>query len=109
MSGEESRGDGRRDWTPSTRLTSKWLFLFVSELYVSGLTFSLVLMAKNVKVSSEREFFDGFFPGLVEDIVKEGENDEETGDAVRRMREVSINIELSLTLSSRVCHVYTCR
>lgn len=53
-------------------------------------------MAKNVKVSLEREFFDGFFPGLVEDIVKEGENDEETGDAVRRMREVSINIELSL-------------
>lgn len=68
----------------------------MSELHVSGLTFSLVLMAKNVKVFLEREFFDGFFPGLVEDIVKEGENDEETGDAVRRMREVSINIELSL-------------
>ena len=46
-------------------------------------------MAKNVKLSSDREFFDGFFPGLVEDIVKEGENDKETGDAVRRMREVS--------------------
>ena len=46
-------------------------------------------MAENVKPSNDRELFDACFPGLVDDIVKEGENDKETGDAVRRMREVS--------------------
>lgn len=46
-------------------------------------------MAENVKPFNDRELFDAFFPGLVDDIMKEGENDKETGDAVRRMREVS--------------------
>ncbi|XP_068703269.1 farnesyl pyrophosphate synthase-like [Montipora foliosa] len=45
-------------------------------------------MAKNSKLSNDRELFDSFFPGLVDDIVKEGENDKETGDALRHMREV---------------------
>jgi len=45
-------------------------------------------MAKNVKKSNDRELFDSFFPGLVDDVVKENENDLETGDAVRHMREV---------------------
>ena len=43
-------------------------------------------MAKNL--SSDRELFDSFFPGLVNDIVKESENDKDIGDAVRHMREV---------------------
>ena len=47
-------------------------------------------MAKDVKKSSDRELFDAFFPGLVDDVVKENEYDQETGDAVRRMREVRI-------------------
>ena len=46
-------------------------------------------MAKNVKQSNDRELFDAFFPGLVDDVVKENENDQETGDAARHMREVS--------------------
>ena len=50
---------------------------------------SFFSMAKNSKQSNDREFFDTFFPGLVDDIVKENENDKETGDAVRHMREVS--------------------
>ena len=49
-------------------------------------------MAENVKPSNERELFDAFFPGLVDDIVKKGENDKETADAVRRMREVSLSV-----------------
>ena len=32
-------------------------------------------MAKNVKKSSDRELFDTFFPGLVNDVVKEIENE----------------------------------
>lgn len=45
-------------------------------------------MAKTFKQSNDRELFDAFFPGLVDDVVKENENDRETGDAVRHMREV---------------------
>ena len=41
-------------------------------------------MAKNL--SSDRRLFDSFFPGLVNDIVKESENDKDIGDAVRHMR-----------------------
>ena len=47
-------------------------------------------MAKNVKKSNDRELFDAFFPRLVDDVVKENENDPETGNAVRHMREVRI-------------------
>ena len=50
---------------------------------------SVFPMANNFKPSNDRELFDAFFPGLVDDIVKESENDKETGDAVRHMREVS--------------------
>ena len=46
-------------------------------------------MAKNVKNSIDREWFDASFPGLVNDVVKENENDQETRDAVRHMREIS--------------------
>ena len=46
-------------------------------------------MANNFKPTNDLELFDAFFPGLVDDIVKESENDKETGDAVRHMREVS--------------------
>ena len=46
-------------------------------------------MAKNVNKSNDRELFDASFPGLVDDVVKENENDQERGDAVRHMREVS--------------------
>ena len=49
-------------------------------------------MARNVKPSNDRELFDDYFTGLVDDIVKEGENNKETGDAVRRMREVSLSV-----------------
>lgn len=45
-------------------------------------------MAKKFKLSNDRELFDSFFPGLVDDIVKENENDPETGEAARHMREV---------------------
>ncbi|XP_074617541.1 farnesyl pyrophosphate synthase-like isoform X2 [Acropora palmata] len=45
-------------------------------------------MEKSTSFSNDREFFDSFFPGLVNDIVKEGENDKETGDASQHMRKV---------------------
>ncbi|KAM7440820.1 hypothetical protein ABFA07_010058 [Porites harrisoni] len=45
-------------------------------------------MAENLKPSNDRDLFDTFFPGLVDDIVKESENDREIGDAVRHIREV---------------------
>ncbi|XP_067052756.1 farnesyl pyrophosphate synthase-like isoform X1 [Acropora muricata] len=45
-------------------------------------------MEKSTSFSNDREFFDSFFPGLVNDIVKEGENDRETGDASQHMRKV---------------------
>ena len=53
-------------------------------------TLNIFPMAKNVKKSNDRELFDAFFPGLVDDVVKENENDPETGNAVRHMREVRI-------------------
>ena len=52
-------------------------------------------MARKLKHSNDRELFDAFFVGLVDDVVKENENDKETGDAVRHLREVShLNTEL---------------
>ena len=53
-------------------------------------TLNVFPMAKNVKKSNDREIFDAFFPGLVDDVVKENENDQETGDAGHHMREVRI-------------------
>lgn len=47
-----------------------------------------VLMAKKSTQPSDRELFDSFFPGLVDDIVKEDENDKETGEAARHLRKV---------------------
>ncbi|KAK2551855.1 Farnesyl pyrophosphate synthase [Acropora cervicornis] len=44
-------------------------------------------MEKSTSFSNDREFFDSFFPGLVNDIVKEGENDKETG---KRNRGLSV-------------------
>ena len=38
---------------------------------------------KKSKHSNDRELFDLFFPGLVDDIVKENERDNETGEAAR--------------------------
>ena len=65
----------------------------IEQLYFSTLNF--FPMAKKVNQSNDRELFDAFFPGLVDDVVKENENDKETGDAVRHMREVShLNTEL---------------
>ena len=49
-------------------------------------------MEKSTSFSNDREFFDSFFPGLVNDIVKEGENDRETGDASQHMRKASCQI-----------------
>ena len=45
-------------------------------------------MSKFSRQSNDRELFDSFFAGLVDDIVKENENHEETADAARHMREV---------------------
>ena len=62
-------------------------------------------MAKEFKQSTDRELFDAFFPGLVDDVVKESENDKETGDAVRHMREVSY---LSVSNYREVClHLFS--
>lgn len=58
-------------------------------------------MAENLKTSNDRDLFDTFFPGLVDDIVKECENDREIGDAVRHIREVILNLA-----SSHVHSVY---
>ena len=60
----------------------------LEEFHISTLNF--FPMAKNVKNSIDREWFDASFPGLVNDVVKENEKDHwETRDAVRHMREVS--------------------
>lgn len=45
-------------------------------------------MSKFSRQSNDRELFDSFFAELVDDIVKENENCEETADAARHMREV---------------------
>ena len=59
----------------------------LEEFHIS--TLNLFPMAKNVKNSIDREWFDALFPGLVNDVVKENEKDQETRDAVGHMREVS--------------------
>lgn len=54
-------------------------------------------MAKKFKLSNDRELFDSFFPGLVDDIVKESENDPETGEAAQHMREVILKLKRGLS------------
>ena len=46
-------------------------------------------MENSCKRQSDYEWFDASFPGLVDDIVKENEDDEETRDAAKRVRKVS--------------------
>ena len=45
--------------------------------------------SKGAEQIDDRERFDKAFAGLVDDLVKESENDEEIGDAVKRLRDVS--------------------
>ena len=59
----------------------------LEEFHIS--TLNLFPMAKNVTNTIDREWFDASLPGLVNDVVKENENDQETLDAVRHMRDVS--------------------
>lgn len=47
-------------------------------------------MDSDVRALDDRERFDQTFAGLVEDLVKERENDKEIGDAMKRLREVSL-------------------
>ena len=67
---------------------------------------SFLSMAENLKSSNDRDLFDTFFPGLVDDIVKECENDREIGDAVRHIREVILNLanELPFELPTACKH-----
>ena len=67
---------------------------------------SFLSMAENLKPSNDRDLFDTFFPGLVDDIVKECENDREIGDAVRHIREVILNLanELPFELPTSASH-----
>ena len=46
--------------------------------------------SKQQEAQEDRKRFDAIFPGLVNDLVREDEDNEEIGDAMKRLRRVSL-------------------